>query len=207
MLTQLEQQLARFHPPHNPNIKKRASVLILLLERDDSLNFLLTRRSDQLRSHSGQVSFPGGKQDHEDSGPLETALRETHEELGIVPETVRIIGQIDQIISRHLYLVTPFVGIIQNDLQIIPNPDEIESVFEVPVHFFMESEHHTAEIRNDFQRPFISHHYHYADYDIWGMTAMLILRLLEIGWSYVPDYPVYHPEVPTWMELSQNFSG
>ncbi len=91
MLNKIRHGLAGHQPLKNTQIEKRASVLIPLLESEGELFVLLTQRSKQLRSHAGQVSFPGGKQDTQDANSLETALRETHEEIGLPPENVEII--------------------------------------------------------------------------------------------------------------------
>ena len=127
MLNKIRHGLADHQPLKNTQIEKRASVLIPLLESEGELFVLLTQRSKQLRSHAGQVSFPGGKQDTLDANSLETALRETHEEIGLPPENVEIIGTLDQILSLHYYLVTPFVGLIPEDFTPLLNTAEIES--------------------------------------------------------------------------------
>ena len=129
MLTKLRQGLADHQPRINSHIQKRASVLIPLLECEGELFVMLTQRSEKLNSHAGQVSFPGGKQDAQDANSLETALRETHEEIGLLPEKVEIIGTLDQILSLHYYLVTPFVGLIPDDFIPVPNEEEIELRF------------------------------------------------------------------------------
>ena len=109
MLSRIEANLRSFKPAFNELPERRASVLIPLLEREGQTLLLLTKRSEKLRSHSGQVSFPGGKQDEQDQSSLETALREAREEIGLESKSVRILGCLDQIISLHFYLVTPFV--------------------------------------------------------------------------------------------------
>jgi len=207
MLSKIESRLSSFKPVVNEFQVRRASVLIPLLEREGEARLMLTRRSDQLRSHSGQVSFPGGKEDERDRSSLDTALRETREEIGLESRDVKIIGCLDQIISLHFYLVTPFVGLIPEDF--IPNPNslETESVFEVPLNFFMKSEHHWSEELNHRKFPVISHHFFFKQYDIWGMTAKLILRLLEVGLEHQPEYQVHHLAAPPWMELAQHFDG
>ena len=186
---------------------RRASVLIPLRIQSGSLKLLLTKRSGNLRSHSGQVSFPGGKQDLGDNSALETALRESFEEIRINPEEVTILGCLDQIISLHFYLVTPYVGLIPREFLPRINTLEIESVFEVPLTFFMNSREHWSEEMNFRKFPVISHHFQYFEYDIWGLTAKLILRLLEVGLGYIPDYTVHHPDAPTWIEMAQKFNG
>jgi len=207
MLKKIRQGLADHHPLKNSQIQKRASVLIPLLESEGELFVLLTQRSEHLHSHAGQVSFPGGKQDTQDANSLETALRETHEEIGLPPEKVEIIGTLDQILSLHYYLVTPFVALIPDDFVPIPNTGEIEAVFKVPLTFFMNGDNHWTE---EFKTPIatvLAHHFDFQGYDIWGLTAKLILRLLEIGLGHLPDFPVHHPDSPTWIERTLDFSG
>lgn len=207
MLKKIRQGLADHQPLINSHLQKRASVLIPLLECDGELFVMLTQRSEKLRSHAGQVSFPGGKQDLQDANSLETALRETQEEIGLPPEKVEIIGTLDQILSLHYYLVTPFVGIIPENFIPIPNEDEIEAVFKVPLSFFMQNDQHWTE---EFKTPIatiLAHHFEFKGFDIWGLTSKLILRLLEIGLGHVPDFPVHHPDSPTWMERTLDYSG
>ena len=203
----IRQSLADHNPLKNSWVRKRASVLIPLLESEGEIYVVLTRRSSEMRSHPGQVSFPGGKQDSDDEDSLQTALRETHEEIGLPGAKVDVIGKLDQILSLHYHLVTPYVGLIPSDFVPIPNIDEIESVFKVPLAFFMKSENHWSEEKKTFASPVIVHHFEYQDYDIWGLTAKLIFRLLEIGLGYVPDFPVHHPDSPTWMACTLEYSG
>ena len=203
----ISQFLADHHPLKNSRVSKRASVLIPLLESQGEIYVMLTRRSSKMRSHSGQVSFPGGKQDSDDEDSLQTALRETHEEIGLLGEKVDVIGMLDQILSLHYYLVTPYVGLIPSDFVPDPNTDEIESVFKVPLVFFMKSENHWSEVKKTFTSPVLVHHFEYQGYDIWGLTAKLIFRLLEVGLGYVPDFPVHHPDSPTWMSRTLEYRG
>ncbi|MBF0279546.1 MAG: CoA pyrophosphatase [SAR324 cluster bacterium] len=204
MLKILRHQLSQYSPPENQHTRQRASVLIPIFEKESRLHFLLTRRSSKLRSHSGQVSFPGGKRDESDQHDLDTALREAHEEIGLLPDSVAILGKIDQILSRNFLLVSPYVGMIPSNFVPQPNEFEIESVFHVPLDFFMKEGHHFLQ-EYQTKRPYFVHHFYYKDYDIWGLTAQLILRFLEIGLNYIPPYPVHHPKNPTWMEQSQLF--
>jgi len=206
MLNKIRQGLAEHKPLKNLQINKQASVLIPLLESEGELFVLLTQRSEKLRSHAGQVSFPGGKQDTKDENSLETALRETFEEIGLNKKNIEIIGTLDQILSLHYYLVTPFVGLIPENFVSIPNADEIESVFKVPLTFFMNGDNHWTE---EFKTPIATvlvHHFNFQDFDIWGMTAKLILRLLEIGLGHNPDFQVHHPDSPSWMKRAFDYS-
>ena len=206
MLNKIRQGLAEHKPLKNLQINKQASVLIPLLESEGELFILLTKRSEKLRSHAGQVSFPGGKQDTKDENSLETALRETFEEIGLNKKNIEIIGTLDQILSLHYYLVTPFVGLIPENFVSIPNADEIEAVFKVPLTFFMNGDNHWTE---EFKTPIATvlvHHFNFQDFDIWGLTAKLILRLLEIGLGHYPDFQVHHPDSPSWMKRAFDYS-
>ncbi len=207
MLNKIRQGLAEHKPLKNLQINKQASVLIPLLESEGELFVLLTQRSEKLRSHAGQVSFPGGKQDTQDENSLETALRETFEEIGLNKKNIEIIGTLDQILSLHYYLVTPFVGLIPENFVSIPNADEIEAVFKVPLTFFMNGDNHWTE---EFKTPIATvlvHHFNFQNFDIWGLTAKLILRLLEIGLGHIPDFQVHHPDSPSWMKRAFDYSG
>ena len=126
---------------------------------------------------------------------------------GDVVKKIEIIGTLDQILSLHHYLVTPFVAIIPGDFVPIPNEDEIDAVFKVPLSFFMKNDQHWTE---EFETPFakvLAHHFEFEGFDIWGLTAKLILRLLEIGLDHKPDFLVHHPDSPTWMERTLDYSG
>ena len=206
-LEKIRQAMADHHPLENYRVRKRASVLIPLLESEGEIFLMLTRRSTEMRSHPGQVSFPGGKQDSDEEGAMHTALRETHEEIGLPREKVDVIGRLDQILSLHYYLVTPYVGLIPSDFVPVANIDEIDSVFKVPLAFFMKNENHWSEEKQTLSFPVLVHHFEYKGYDIWGLTAKLIFRLLEVGIGYVPDFPVHHPDSPTWMEHTLEYTG
>ena len=203
----IRKALADHNPLKNSFVRKRASVLIPLLESEGEIFLMLTRRSNKMRSHPGQVSFPGGKQDSCDEGSIHTALRETYEEIGLPREKVDVVGMLDQILSLHYYLVTPYVGLIPSDFVPLPNTDEIESVFKVPLAFFMKSENHWSEEKKILEFTVLVHHFEYKGYDIWGLTAKLIFRLLEVGLGYVPDFPVHHPDSPTWMARTLKYRG
>ncbi len=205
MLETIQRRLAGYHPPENPNVNNRASVLIPVFEDRGEVHLWLTRRSPHLRSHSGQVAFPGGKQDVSDANALHAALRESEEEIGLSAEQVEVIGKLDQIISRNFLLVTPFVGRVTETFFPHPNPTEIDQVFSVPLSFFTETQHHYSEEHWHGGVVYLVHHFDFEGFDIWGLTALLILRFLEVACDYHPDYPIHHPEAPSFMELTQRF--
>ena len=212
MLKCISDKVAEYSPPLNEKVSRRASVLVPLFQRDGEVHVLLTKRSEEMNSHSGQVSFPGGKEDPEDGGFIGAALRETHEEVGIAPAEVEVIGRLDQIISRNYYLVTPVVGLIPDNYEAIANPeanpDEIHSIFDVPLSFFLDPKNHQADEFSRAGLTHYSHHFQYGDYDVWGLTALLILRLIEVGTGVEIPFDVHHPKSKVnWMEMSQQYQG
>ena len=117
---------------------KPAAVLIPLIDRDDSdLTLLLTQRSADLKTHAGQVSFPGGRMEPDDADVSVTALRETEEEVGILQAGVSVIGYLDPMPTITGYAVTPVVGVVGGGFELNIDKTEVEYVFEVPLSFLM----------------------------------------------------------------------
>lgn len=158
---------------------KIAAVLIPVVAHPGAPTILLTQRTASLRQHSGQVAFPGGRMDPEDSGPLAAALREAEEEIGLAPDRVRPLGYLDAYLSGTNYFIVPVLGLIEPGFTLTLNPDEVESVFEVPLSFLMDEENHELHardwrgaIRSYYAMPF-------GDRYIWGATAGMIRNLYE----------------------------
>ena len=151
---------------------KPAAVLVPIQERVEGDYLVLTKRAEGLSSHQGQVAFPGGRVEPLDSGPLETALRESHEEVGIEPGHVRVLGQLDQVTAASNYLVTPFVGVIPSPYNFRLNPAETTAVFSVPISALLEPGCFSRDPRF-FATPRRDpiYHFHYEGWDIWGATA------------------------------------
>lgn len=164
---------------------KPAAVLVPVQERADGDYLVLTQRAAMLSSHRGQVAFPGGRVDHDDSGPLAAALRESKEEIGIYPRDVRVLGQLDQVTAAADYLVTPFVGVIPFPYEFRLNPAETTAVFSVPVSALLDPDRFQVE-----PRPYGSsrhgpvYHFHYQGWDIWGATARIVAQLLELAYDF-----------------------
>ncbi len=154
-----------------------AAVLMPLIERAQGLTVLFTRRTPHLRSHAGQISFPGGRSEPQDATPAETALRETHEEIGLAASHVEVLGFLpSQYTTRSGFIVTPVVGAVRAPFQLKPDVSEVDEIFEVPLNFLLDPANHRqgsivteGEVRNFHAIP-------YGDYYIWGVTAGILMH-------------------------------
>jgi len=161
----------------DPN-KKTAAVLVPLFEREDKLHVLYTRRADGLPSHQGEVAFPGGKVDETDVDLLATALREAHEEIGLGPETVEVLGSMSVVGTLASgYSVAPFVGVISNPVKLRPNPREVAEIFSVPIDVLGDQRFRgNYRWKQGATYPAIL----YGEQTIWGLTLRITLSLLEL---------------------------
>jgi 8-oxo-dGTP pyrophosphatase MutT (NUDIX family) len=154
-----------------------AAVLIPIVERPAGLTVLLTQRTANLRSHAGQISFPGGKTEPQDLTAEDTALRESEEEIGLLREHVEIVGRLGKRTTGTGYHVTPVVGLVGPSIQLVLDPSEVESFFEVPLAYVLDPDNHKIETRlmKGLEREFYVMPYngHY----IWGLTARLLVAL------------------------------
>jgi 8-oxo-dGTP pyrophosphatase MutT (NUDIX family) len=153
-----------------------AAVLAAVTEREGEPGILLLHRPSDMRSHPGQIAFPGGKIDPGES-PIEAALREAHEELGINPADVRVIGTSDVYRTHSGFEITPVLGIIPPDIEIIPNPTEVAQWFEAPLGHVLDPANHVGQwvewegsMRAYYQIDWQQH-------QIWGVTAALLVNL------------------------------
>ena len=158
-----------------------AAVAILVYPKPDSLTIILNKRTDRVEHHKGEISFPGGGRDPEDDSILDTALRETREEMGIAPEDIEIIAQLDQVSTRSGFSNTPFVGIIPPDYDFEVSNIEIAEVLEVPIESLLDTENQVEDDRvwGD-EIPSKQYSYLYGSHIIWGATARIITQLLDI---------------------------
>lgn len=182
MLEQLITRLARHRPWRLRTPGREAGVLVALTDKREP-EVVLTLRSKQLSSHQGQISFPGGKRDPEDVDLLATALREAQEEVGLASEQVRVIGSLGQLVSRNQLQVTPWVGIIPPNLPLKANPEEVDSIFRIPLPFFLEQQAvRTDEIAFHGKTHYVPA-WEYEGEIIWGLTAYILVELLNIGFD------------------------
>jgi 8-oxo-dGTP pyrophosphatase MutT (NUDIX family) len=163
-----------------------ASVLVPLVKHGDGLRVLLTRRTDHLRDHAGQISFPGGRAEPGEDDPAQTALREAEEEVGLRREQVEVIGSLPAYTTITSFVVTPVVALIQAPLNLTLDPFEVAEAFEVPLDFLMTPAHHRRHLfdADDQQRHFLSMPWHgvgadgqLREYFIWGATAAMLRNL------------------------------
>lgn len=159
---------------------KQAAVLVPLTVRDGKEALLLTRRAEHLRHHGGQVSFPGGRVEALDQGPVATALRETREETGIPESAIEVFGTMPRQITITGFEVTPVVGRVRHDEELILDPGEVDSAFEVPLEFLSDPEMMQQKSRRFHDRALVMPEWQYADYRIWGATAWMIKNLINI---------------------------
>ena len=156
-----------------------AAVLVGLIEREAGFSVLLTRRSDTLRRHTGQVALPGGRLDPGET-VWQVALREAHEEVGLHPQFVSLAGLSTPYRTGTGYLVTPVVGFIAAGFSIEPNPDEVAHVFETPFGFLMDPanyQEHEHELPTGDRRRFYA--MTHQDQYIWGATAGMLRALYD----------------------------
>ncbi|MFD1218427.1 NUDIX hydrolase [Microbulbifer celer] len=174
--TRMKDELAA-RVPRGPDLHGHAAVLLALTDEPDP-QVILTLRSQQLSSHSGEVSFPGGRWDETDPSLQYTALRETHEEIGLPAEEVRILGPLWTRSTRWHIQVTPWLGIVSADAVLTPNPGELDAIFHVPLSFFLEDPRvRTDRVTIDKTRVYLPA-YEYEGYEIWGFTAGVLTEFL-----------------------------
>lgn len=157
-----------------------AGVLIPIIDRATGFTVLFTERSARLRYHAGQVSFPGGRMEAGDQDILATALRETHEEVGIEPGLIQVAGFLPPIPTVTGYAVTPVVGMLTSSVSIVPDPTEVERVFEVPLGFLLDPVNRQQAERRvaGLSVPIVEYRYG-AEY-IWGATASILSMLTTL---------------------------
>ena len=154
-----------------------AAVLVPIIAREEGLTVLLTQRAAHLARHASQISFPGGRIEAGDSGPLEAALRETEEEIGLQREYVSVAGYLPPHLVISGYWITPVVGLVRSGFTLKLDPREVEGTFEAPLaHVFNPRNHQTRE-RTLGEAKMLVHDIPYGPHQIWGATAGILIAL------------------------------
>lgn len=165
----------------NPFEEGRAAVLVPLFIHKDQWHIVLTLRASNLRQHPGEVAFPGGMWEPGDTFPVDTALRESNEEIALPVDAVEILGGLAEAYTKRLTPVRPVVGVISHNVPLVANPDEIESIFTVPIDFFAKDQRTRTDIFGIMKpqnEPYWSPAYDYEGYEIWGFTSRVIVELM-----------------------------
>lgn len=158
---------------------RSAAVLIPVVDRTEGATMILTQRTANLRTHSGQIAFPGGTIDDSDGTPENAALRETWEEIGLARQNISVIGRMPDYLTGSGFRIAPVLGVVRPDFELRVNPDEVEDAFEVPLSFLMNPDNHNREsgVWNGKERYYFT--MPYGERYIWGVTAGIIHTLYE----------------------------
>ena len=157
-----------------------AAVLVLLYPKDGEYCVLLNKRSQEVEHHKGEISFPGGAREPQDDGPLETALRETEEEMGVSRADVTVLGELDEVETRSRFRVKVFVGTIAAGYSFSPSSVEIAEVLEAPVATLRDAANLRVETRWDEGSSVTSYAYAYNEHLIFGATARILRQFLDL---------------------------
>ncbi|WP_374945197.1 CoA pyrophosphatase [Sphingomonas sp.] len=160
-----------------------AAVLIAITDRAEP-GVILTQRTETLRRHAGQVAFPGGRVDPEDTDAVAAALREAHEEIAMPPAAVMVIGTTDRFRTGTGYEIVPVVGVVPADLPLVPAEAEVAAVFEVPLAFLLDPANHRESAGEWQGRTRRFYEIPWPDRRIWGATAGIIVNLSRrLAWQ------------------------
>jgi 8-oxo-dGTP pyrophosphatase MutT (NUDIX family) len=153
-----------------------AAVLVPIVDRPDP-TVILTLRPETMRKHPGQVSFPGGRIDPGDDGPIAAALREAEEEIALDPAAVDVIGLADRYLTVTGFEVTPVVAVVPPDLPLRAQPGEVAAIFEAPLHYILDPAHQQVRTVHWRGRERTYYEIEWGDRRIWGATAAMIVNL------------------------------
>ncbi|MEI5681013.1 MULTISPECIES: CoA pyrophosphatase [unclassified Mesorhizobium] len=156
-----------------------AAVLIPVVDHGDEASVILTKRTEKLRNHSGQVAFPGGRIDPTDPTPEFAALRETVEEIGLGEDHVEVVGRMPDYVAGSGYRIAPVLGIVRPGFHLTINPHEVDTAFEVPLRFLMDPANHHQSSRMWNDKEWVFYDMPYGGQRIWGVTAGIIRTLYE----------------------------
>ncbi len=175
----------RLRVPESTGGSRRAAVLVPVLPADGGARLVYTLRTDELRDHAGQISFPGGSIDPDDDSPLATALREAEEEIDLSPDLVEVVGELEDLyIPPSNFLVSPFVGLLYDEADLVLAPEEVEAIFSVSLEELMAPGSLKKVVWEREGRPHEVPVFAVGGHEIWGATAAITAGLLaRLGWK------------------------
>ncbi|ODC02181.1 coenzyme A pyrophosphatase [Terasakiispira papahanaumokuakeensis] len=199
MLTSLTHRLRQHQPFMITQSMPEAAVLMAITTGDEPA-LVLTRRASHMSTHQGQVAFPGGKRDPEDPDLLYTALREAEEEIALPPDQVDVIGPLSDVVSLHGIKVRPWVGLIPEGLPLKANEAELDAIFTMPLAYLQHDPRAWTDVIPVADKFWYVPAYCYAHYELWGLSAMMVVELLRVGF----DLPIsLHQPPPAGSRLRQ----
>ena len=163
------------HPPFS-----HAAVLVPLFKKGKDCHLLFTKRSEEVKYHKGEISFPGGVVDEDDSELISTALREAFEEIGLKESDVQMIGLLDDIVTITKFIVTPIVGLFPYPYPFKVSVAEIAELIEVPLSFLLDENCFSEREIPRGGREEVIYNYQYGDHNIWGATARILKQFLDL---------------------------
>lgn len=187
VVRRVQTKLQNYQPQriHREGVK-RSAVMILFINKQSVPHIIFTRRTEWVENHKGQISFPGGMQDENDVDLMYTARRETFEEIGILPEQINILGQLDDFFTVTNFIVTPFAGYVANDFSYKVNEKEVAKILEVPLKVFLSSDKFEVKKWLYKKQMYDVFFYYYEQEVIWGVTAFILNRFIDLVFQYNP---------------------
>ncbi len=162
-----------------PHELRRAAILIPIIPRTNGAHVILTERQQHLSNHAGQVAFPGGSVEPGDPSPSAAALREAEEEVGIDPSTVTVLGHLPACCTMSGFCVSPVVGWLNQDVCLRPQTEEVACIFEVPLSYLADPGNRKKKYHRFGDHEIAYYIFTYENHTIWGMTAAILVHLLE----------------------------
>ncbi|MGE8683813.1 MAG: CoA pyrophosphatase [Acinetobacter sp.] len=184
LLTLRLQQSLRF----SKRIQPAHAAVLIAITNEENPRILLTRRSLYMNSHAGEVSFPGGKRDAQDTSNIVVALREAQEETALNPFDVQLLGDLPMQKARNGMLVKPIVGLIPPDVQLVPQPTEIDRIFFASLKQLLETPPTPYEVRFAQQSLYFPS-LRVENEIVWGLTARMLISLFRYGLNYQKEWP------------------
>lgn len=189
-LEKARRSLRRYTPePLDETMRKAlipAATFAPLFMKDGRLHLLLTVRTQSVKHHKGQISFPGGRLEDSDDSLLHCALREMEEEIGVLQSSPVLFGQLDEAAVISGYRITPFVGSIPYPFDFVLCPDEVERVLLIPVEEFLNPDIHEMTVKEYMNQDYAIHFYHVQGETVWGATGRILTQLFELAFGYIP---------------------